>query len=199
MTAVISGDTISADFKFQQVFQFDPFCKLIFALNSMPQVNDKTDAFYRRLIIVRFPRQFEDSEQNKNLKYELTEQETDGIFLWMLEGLKRLEARGYFELPAGVKEEIASYRKENNNVLTFTEEECESGVNLITSKQELYDAYAAWCKQNGYKELSKRKFWAEIAKSFKKVSDGFNSIGDVRVWFGIGLLRPLNVQTGKIF
>ena len=72
MKAVVSGDTITADFKYLPPFQFNPCCKLIFALNNMPRVDDKTDSFFRRLIIVRFNRQFGEEEQNKNLNRTVT-------------------------------------------------------------------------------------------------------------------------------
>jgi len=186
MKAVISGDTISADFKYQNVIQFNPFCKLIFALNSMPRVDDKTDAFYRRLIVVRFNRQFNEEEQNKNLKHEL-EAEMDGIFTWMVEGLKRLRQRGYFELSSGIKQEVEEYRKENNNVMTFVEEECQIDVSSIISKQELYNAYTQWCKVNGYKSLAKKKFGKELTKHFQgKITDGRSGSGDTRIWIGVG-------------
>lgn len=185
MKAVISGDTISADFKYQNVIQFNPFCKLIFALNNMPRVDDKTDAFYRRLIVVRFNRQFKEEEQNKNLKHEL-EAEMDGIFAWMVEGFKRLRQRGYFELPVGIKQEVEEYRKENNNVMTFIEEECNLEPNAITSKQELYNSYSEWCKGNGYKSLAKKKFGKELTKHFQgKITDGRSASGDTRIWLGI--------------
>lgn len=185
MKAVISGDTISADFKYKNVIQFNPFCKLIFALNSMPRVDDKTDAFYRRLIVVRFNRQFEEEEQNKNLKHEL-EAEMDGIFTWMVEGIKRLRQRGYFKLPAGIKQEVEEYRKENNNVMTFIEEECNLEPNAVISKQELYNSYSEWCKKNGYKSLAKKKFGKELTKHFQgKITDGRSGSGDTRIWVGV--------------
>ncbi len=188
MKAVISGDTISADFKYQNVIQFNPFCKLIFALNSMPRVDDKTDAFYRRLIVVRFNRQFGEEEQNKNLKHEL-ETEMDGIFVWMVEGLKRLRQRGYFELPEGIKQEIGEYRKENNNVMTFIEEECDLNPEAEISKQQLYNSYSEWCKMNGYKSLAKKKFGKELTKHFQgKITDGRSGSGDTRIWNGVGTM-----------
>ncbi|PIQ90205.1 MAG: hypothetical protein COV71_05805 [Candidatus Omnitrophica bacterium CG11_big_fil_rev_8_21_14_0_20_41_12] len=186
MKAVISGDTISADLKYQNVIQFNPFCKLIFALNSMPRVDDKTDAFYRRIIVLRFNRQFKEDEQNKNLKHEL-EVEMDGIFAWMVEGLRRLRQRGYFELSTGIKQEVEEYRKENNNVLTFVEEECNLESDAIISKQELYNSYSEWCKKNGYKSLAKKKFGKELAKHFQgKITDGRSGSGDIRIWMGVG-------------
>jgi len=83
--AIVSGDSITADHKYSKPIKFNPICKLIFSTNNMPRVNDKTPAFFRRLILLRFLRKFEEHEQNENLKYELWE-ELDGILLWALVG-----------------------------------------------------------------------------------------------------------------
>ena len=187
MKAVISGDTISADFKYQNVIQFNPFCKLIFALNQMPQVSDKTDAFYRRLIIIKMNRQFAEEEQNKNLKFEL-EAEMDGIFAWMLEGLKRLRTRGYFEISGAIKTEVEQYRKENNNVITFVEEECRLTPDGVVSKRSLFDAYVVWCKSCGCNSSQIRKFGKELSKHNLSIGEGRDSAGTSKVWLGIELV-----------
>jgi putative DNA primase/helicase len=181
--AIVSGDTISADMKYGQVFQFSPYCKLIFALNNMPRVDDKTGAFYRRLIILKLPREFKEEEQNKNLKNELLA-EKDGILNWMINGLKRLQARGYFEITGKVKEEVEEYRAENNNVLVFVKEECVLENEAEISKQGLYDAYAQWCKTNGYRGLSKKRFGTEILKHFTSIEEAWAK-PEGRVWRGI--------------
>lgn len=183
--AIISGDMISADFKYGQVFQFRPYCKLIFALNNMPRVDDKTSAFYRRLIIIRFSREFKPEEQNKRLKYDL-EQELDGIFNWMIQGWKRLNERGDFALPESVQKEVEEYRKENNNTMGFIEEECTLSPELTITKQALYNRYAEYCKEDGFRALSKKKFGCEVLR-YKQIEGGFNTSGTDRIWKGIGL------------
>ena len=145
--AVVSGDLIQADQKFKPSFQFNPFCKLIFATNNLPRVDDKTDSYFRRLIIVRFNKQFTEEEQNKNLNDELL-QESEGILIWCLEGLKRLNARGRFELRAYLKQEINEYRVENNNVLSFVEEECELTPCASVSIGVLFNNYRKWCEDS---------------------------------------------------
>jgi putative DNA primase/helicase len=63
------GDTISGEHKFKPRFYFKNYAKLIFSCNQIPQTPDDSDAFYRRWIIVNFPHQFLDADQNtdKNL------------------------------------------------------------------------------------------------------------------------------------
>ena len=185
--AIVSGDTVEADPKFRQPFHFRPCCKLIYALNNMPRVNDKTIAFYRRLLILKFNRQFQGAGDNKNLKNELLE-ELDGIFLWCLEGLRNLEQRGDFAPTEGMNKDIEDYRRENNNVLVFVEEECELDPNMSISKKELYSAFGEWCKRSGNKALNSKRFSMEIMKQFPRITD--ERTGKARMWGGISLQIP---------
>ena len=181
--AVVSGDTITGDQKFKNPVKFRPYCKLIIASNNMPRVDDKTSAFFRRLIILRFSRQFSETEQNKNLKHELIS-ELDGIFLWALEGFKRLEERKNFNNPKSVSKELEEYRKENNNVLVFVDECCDLFEDLLLNeKNKLYLCYSDWCRDNGYKSLSKIKFGKELRRNFPFIKEERND--KKRSWIGI--------------
>ena len=184
---IISGDSITADPKYRAPFDFRPYCKLIYALNNMPRVEDKTYAFYRRLLILRFNRQFSDEEANKALKQELLK-EKDGIFQWMIEGYRNLTQRGHFAVDEKMKKEIEQYRAENNNVLLFAEEECERDVNAMVTKKELYQAYSRWCSDNGHKALSQTKFGKEFIRQYRDIKSGYNSTGTARIWEGIKLV-----------
>jgi putative DNA primase/helicase len=180
--AIVSGDTITADAKFKHPFVFRPHCKLIFALNNLPQVNDKTSAFFRRLLILRFNKVFTESEQNKNLKFELIK-EIDGIFLWSLQGFKRLRERRHFEIPLEMKNEIEEYKKDNNNILLFVEDQCEFDVNFEISKDDLYQFYSDWCRKNSYLPSAKKKFGKELKKACPEIGEGREAFK--RLWRGI--------------
>jgi len=180
--AIVSGDPITADAKFKHPFVFRPYCKLIFALNNMPRVDDKTSAFFRRLLILRFNKIFQEEEQNKNLKFELLK-EIDGILLWSLNGLKSLKERGYFKIPREMEAEIDDYRKDNNNVLLFVEDQCEFDVAFETSKVDLYSHYSSWCKTNNYIPCAKKKFGKELKKAYPKLEESREA--SKRLWRGI--------------
>ncbi|MDD5679932.1 MAG: phage/plasmid primase, P4 family [Candidatus Omnitrophica bacterium] len=184
--AVVSGDMIEADLKFKNSFRFNPFCKLIFAMNNLPRVDDKTDAFFRRLLILQFDRQFKEEEQNKNLKAELLD-ELDGIFMWCLEGLKRLKARGFFTIPRGMQSLIDEYRRDNNNVMVFAEECCSFDDSTChETKDDVYRTYAEYCKESGYRPLGKGRFGTEFAKHYNLRKDDRHD-GE-RIWTGVKLL-----------
>lgn len=184
--AIVSGDPIQADAKYRKPIKFRPFCKLIFALNNMPRVDDKTDAFFRRILLIRFTRQFAEAEQDKNLKTTL-ETELDGIFLWSLEGLRRLRERGHFNITAAMQEEVQNYRRQNNNVILFVEDACEFVSCSTVPKDRLYRAYRYWCGENGCRALSKVHFGKDLLKQRPELEEYRDAHG--RYWMNIQL-RP---------
>ena len=52
------NDLFPAENKFERPFYFKSYAKLIFSCNEMPKTEDITDAFFRRLIIINFNKQF---------------------------------------------------------------------------------------------------------------------------------------------
>jgi len=193
--AIVSGDTIAADRKYGHPFKFRPFCKMIFALNNMPQVNDKTDAFYKRLITLRLTRQFADAEQDRALKGKILS-ELNGIFLWMVQGYQRLRDRGYFDPGENIEAETNEYRLENNSVLSFVDEKCHLDNLHMIPKDNLYEVYRDWCKASGMMALSKKKFGIQLVKHFALEKDSRSVHGD-RIWQGIQLTEE--VGHGKFY
>ncbi|MGU8606863.1 phage/plasmid primase, P4 family [Clostridium perfringens] len=165
---VVTGeDYLMAEKKNKNPFKFKPFARLVFSCNELPRnYVDRTEGFYRRLIIVPFNRQIEKSKIDKDLKYKFQD-EKEGILNWALEGLKRLYENNFEfsenELTDGVKKE---YKRENNNVISFVEECCELDGLFSCSRIELYEAYKEFCVEAGLKALSQIKFNKELEGNF---------------------------------
>ncbi|XZH77953.1 phage/plasmid primase, P4 family [Clostridium perfringens] len=165
---VVTGeDYLMAEKKNKNPFKFKPFARLVFSCNELPRnYVDRTEGFYRRLIIVPFSRQIDKSKIDKSLKYKF-QREKEGILNWALEGLKRLYENNFEfsenELTDGVKKE---YKRENNNVISFVEECCELDGLFSCSRIELYEAYKEFCVEAGLKALSQIKFNKELEGNF---------------------------------
>jgi len=190
--AIVTGDTISADEKYGQPFQFKPYCKLLFSTNNMPRVGDKTEGYYRRLLILPFNRQFSIEERDPKLKHKIVASELDGIFLWSLNGLTRLRKRGYFEESASMQTVKDAYRKENNNVIIFVEEQCVLDAQADVGSDALYVAYRDWCLESEYRPLSKIMFGRELLRQYPAINKG--RCGASRRWDGIRVRRDGEVD-----
>ncbi len=181
---VVTGeDYLMAEKKNKNPFKFKPFARLVFSCNELPRnYVDRTEGFYRRLIIVPFSRQIEKSKIDKSLKYKF-QREKEGILNWALEGLKRLYENNFEfsenELTDGVKKE---YKRENNNVISFVEECCELDGLFSCSRIELYEAYKEFCVEAGLKALSQIKFNKELEGNFNITR---SRSGKLRSWNGV--------------
>ncbi|MBI6012521.1 DNA primase family protein [Clostridium perfringens] len=181
---VVTGeDYLMAEKKNKNPFKFKPFARLVFSCNELPRnYVDRTEGFYRRLIIVPFSRQIEKSKIDKALKYKFQE-EKEGILNWALEGLKRLYENNFEfsenELTDGVKKE---YKRENNNVISFVEECCELDGLFSCSRIELYESYKEFCVEAGLKALSQIKFNKELEGNFNITR---SRSGKLRSWNGV--------------
>ncbi|HII4472374.1 TPA: phage/plasmid primase, P4 family [Clostridium perfringens] len=181
---VVTGeDYLMAEKKNKNPFKFKPFARLVFSCNELPRnYVDRTEGFYRRLIIVPFSRQIEKSKIDKALKYKF-QREKEGILNWALEGLKRLYENNFEfsenELTDGVKKE---YKRENNNVISFVEECCELDGLFSCSRIEIYEAYKEFCVEAGLKALSQIKFNKELEGNFNITR---SRSGKLRLWNGV--------------
>ena len=87
--------------------------------------------------------------------------EAEGIFLWALEGLRRLIANDYrFTISEQAQENMRAAVADSNNAIEFMQS---SGYiifepNAAASSRDLYAAYKLWCEDNAYNALSMKSF-----------------------------------------
>jgi putative DNA primase/helicase len=161
--ALVAGDTMSVRQVYKEPFELHPTAKLWWAMNELPAVADTSEGFWRRVRVVPFNRSFGKQTRIPDLKERL-ERELPGIFVWAMEGLRRLRARGHFEEPRQVLEKTAQYRKKSNPIRLFIEDECTTGKNLQAQSSEIYQAYREYCYDHGYKPKSDQRFKDEMER-----------------------------------
>jgi putative DNA primase/helicase len=160
---LVTGETVNAERKGKDPFDFNNYSKLIFSANEMPRINDTSDGLMRRLVIVPFNAKFSknDPDFDPFIKDKLLTNEVMEYLLNIaLEGLKRvLKNRGFTEVES-VTEEIKEYEKRNNPVVAFLDE------NEIEGEftKEVHLRYSTWCYENGLKPLSRIQFSREVCK-----------------------------------
>lgn len=169
---ITSGEPITCNQKFVETFKFRPYCKMVMAANEFPSIKDHSSAFYKRLILLPCDRIFEEHEQNINLKDELL-LELSGIFNWAVEGLRRLNERGYFEQKDFMKDAVQALRDESNPTEVFMRDHVEDSVvnNYKVFKSDLYEKYVAWCDKNGSGAISINKFNQAVFRKYSKITE----------------------------
>ena len=82
--ALVGEDYLTVEKKNKDPFSFQSNARLLFSCNSIPKnYGDRSDGFYRRLIIIRFNHAVPPEKKDPNLldKFRV---EADGIFLFAL-------------------------------------------------------------------------------------------------------------------
>ncbi len=133
----------------------DYSCKLIFNCNVLPTEIERTNAFFRRLLIIPFNRVFMESEQNINLAQEIIASELSGVFNWILGGLNRLLEQERFTESEVVRQQMEEYRKESDSVALFLDDRgIGFGIDKTIPLSVMYLDYANFCKEFGFSPLS---------------------------------------------
>jgi putative DNA primase/helicase len=149
---------------------------------------DRTDGFYRRLIIIRFDKSVPQERRDPNLLEKIAA-ERDGILTWALIGLRRLIDNNYtFSESDRIRQELQRYKVDSNSALGFFEEFCVAEGGYVP-KDELYIRYKDYCVNNGMKSMSQIRFNAEISAAFPSVKEVRDKVSGRRVWRGLSFVE----------
>lgn len=173
---IVGNDSIMAEHKNKPLFEFTPFCKMIFSANRPPMTRDQSNAFFERWLIIPFETVYEiqphgcaqmaDTQLSSKLWHPA---ELSGLANRAVAGLQRVRNRGWrFDVPASVKAETDRYKLTADSVLSFLSETREKGDIDKDSQllSEMYADYKYWCRDSGRHELSRPNFLAQIEELF---------------------------------
>ena len=144
---------------------------MAFGNGSLSPLYDKSDGFYRRQITIRVKEKSQNRVDDRNLSAKLSE-ETEGIALWCLEGLKRLTANEFhFTISERTLQNQAELRREEDSILDFFESEGYISFDepAIATTKELYEAYCLWGNDNLIKIRSESSFSKELRQRADKL------------------------------
>ncbi|MBR4857694.1 MAG: DNA primase [Clostridia bacterium] len=186
--ALVGEDYLTVEKKHKNPFSFQSCARLLFSCNSIPKnYGDRSEGFYRRLIIMRFNHTVPVEKRDPDL-IEKFAAEADGIFIFALEGLKRLMSKQFVFSETEVnKAELQQYREDSDSVLSFIKECCEIDSNASVGSTEIFNAYKEYCEECGLKPYSQRSFVQQISASYPSVTRGRDKLNTRRVMNGIKL------------
>ena len=164
---MLTGDEqrIRGEKKFQDTFNFKNTARQIFSANDLPPVENGNYAYFRRWMLIEFPKRFEGAKADRSLRDKLTtEEELSGLLNEALVALKRLLANGAFTYSKTEAEVEMLYRIKSDNVAAFANE-CVQMSTDDTLKTEMYNAYTQWCNKQGIKAATNSQF----GKKFKNL------------------------------
>ena len=158
--AIVAGDPIEAEHKGKDLFSFIPNATLWAMTNKIPPSYDKTSAWYERLLIMRFDKQFlphTDNPPDTNILDKIaTPSELTGLLTLSIAQAKKALARGAFSTTEKQTQAVREVITRNDMIFSFVD-------TLNPSRTEwndidFYDLYTQWSESEGLdKPLSKTK------------------------------------------
>jgi len=164
-------DPITADRKYKDPITFYNYAKMLFAANTLPEVNEDTEAWWRRWIIVEFPNRFPDDPTF--FERTFTEEELEGIIVVALYAIREVLRRGRFSIEGTPRDFRMEWRKRTHPVSAFIEIMLEHGFDgwrLVkdpsgrVERDQLYEIYTKWAEAEEVEAVAKNRFTAEMEK-----------------------------------
>lgn len=169
---VVTGNTLKAEDKGMDPYDFSPYCKLLFSANDIPRMRDKTGAVMRRIIIIPFNNYFAKTLPDGTINplyqpgiiRDLTSRESIQYLIRRgVEGLRRvIDAKAYTD-STKVQQQMDEYELENNPILGFIQDEgADNIINQPTGS--VYRRYQVFCQDSQVTPMSKFIFSKQINK-----------------------------------
>jgi|GEM_PF-1226560 len=184
---LLAGDPVKVEKKYQDPITIRPHAKHLFAANTLPSADIDDDAFFRRILMVSFPKTIPREDRDPHLFDEL-EAELPGVLNWALEGLDRLREQGHFSGDLPPAETQAKWRSWGESIERFKERclDDDAAATAVAPKRDVFDAYRTFCESEGIPAESKHKFGREMM-SDSGVGERQKTIDGKRVWCYTGV------------
>ncbi len=116
-------DRIKSEKKFKEPFYFKNYAKIIVMTNKLPETQDRSDAFYRRVNLIQFPNKFEGKNADKTILSKISKQEYEGYAYKSLEMLRIINERQFVMSNECTTEELKKiYDRLSSHLAKFLEE-----------------------------------------------------------------------------
>jgi len=165
-------DTINAEFKHKNSFQFLNTAKMWFSCNEFPQTTEDTLAYVRRWKIFNCINSFIGEKADPKILDKITtSEEISGFFNWILEGLKRLLTNGRFSLNETEESLRENILKLSNPTKAFLEKTIEESTDTkdFIKESELYADFVSFCDKENLPTVRKSQFTQALKEHIPKV------------------------------
>ena len=184
----ISGeDSLTIDRKYRDPWTGRLPTRFVVLTNELPNLSDSSGALASRFVLFVLEKSFY-GQENPRLTEDLLE-EAPGILNWALEGLDRLEERGYFKQPDSGSESLRQLEDLSSSIATFVRERCKTGAAHSVSVDDLWKAWKDWCEDGDIRRGTKATFGRDLRAAVPTLRKTRPRDDDARAYLyeGIGL------------
>ncbi len=156
---LVSSEPIQCQMKYGNSFVIQDYARLCFNCNELPKNVELSEAYFRRFIIIPFNVTIPEDERDPELANKIIQSELSGVFNWVLEGVSRLVKQKGFTTNDTIKNVIAEYKNQSDNVHLFLSEELYTpSATSFTLLKSIYPDYRNFCQNDGHRALNKTNF-----------------------------------------
>ena len=143
---------------------------LAFGNGALQALHDRSYGFFRRQLILEAKERDPNRRDDPFIAEKLCK-EKEGIFLWAIEGLRRLvENDFHFTISQRAQSNMENAVNEGNNILEFMNSEgyFHFKADATVSSRDLYATYQQWCEDNATHALSQKALTSFLRQSEHK-------------------------------
>lgn len=187
---LLGEDSLMAEFKGQNAFMFKNYSKLLFSTNMLPVITtERTNGFYRRLLILKIDKQPEkpDTELADKLIKEIH------YFLKLaIQALHEMYQRGIITISENSIRAVAQMRKDSDVVQAWIDDCCITGEDLRIERTVAYESFKKYCEEEERQSLTRNGLFKALrTKNFIETKDTKGT----RYFYGI--LNEKNITNDK--
>lgn len=203
LKAIVSGDSIDVEKKGKDPFSMKNYAKLFYSCNQLPEINEDTDAVFRRFIITEWNQQFKGDKDNKNLIFEITtDDELSGILNLLIHKARRLLSQQKLSYDQSTEQLRIEWKQRADPVQLFVNQFLVKKDDYVAKKSEVYSKYVEYCTTMKIIPKNQTQFTIKMKNlgfidDVQKVRNGtLDPKGKAsRIWRSVTLVTPLQVST----
>lgn len=195
------NDLHMGEYKYKKPFKFRNYAKLFFSCNKIPETEDDTDAFYRRILQINFTQQFFGEKEDPNLIDKITTQDELSILLHeLLSRLPRILEHGFRKITDETMEQTYNkFTMSSNPVKYFYEKALAPEAGSKVSKLDMYEYYLKFCRLHRLTPESDQSFSRILSQDHRLKTKRLRSKGELTYfWLDIRLVDWQKVEQKSV-
>lgn len=166
---LLGEDYLFSERKGENGFMFKNYSKLLFSTNMLPQViSERTNGFYRRLLILRMDKMPEVPDVTL---YSRLEQEIHYFIKLCVDALCGMYKRGLITVSENSQKAVKQMRKDSDVVQAWLDDNCIIGSDLKIDRKAASLDFENYCQDQERQSLSKNRLYEAIrSKGFAEVA-----------------------------
>ena len=186
----VSGDSITVERKNGHPYEIIPKAKHFFSTNTLPEIQEDSNAVYRRFIIIDFPVSFEGKEDFDLFDKLTTKEELEGIMWLLLRTATRLARKRQFTFKQTPNEIRMRWKQQSNAVFEMIEKSRGFIIKKSdgrVSRASFHTKYIEFCTSKHYTIRTPSTITRQVEKL------GYKSHKSNGVWYWLGLDIPKEI------